>query len=53
LLEARLVNGHFPCRQPVNLFLINIDASYVDTEFGETRTCHKADITRADYRYVH
>ncbi len=53
LLEARLVDGHDPAFQPVDLGLIDVDADDGVPALGEASSGNQADVARTDDGNAH
>ena len=51
--QARLVDGQNALMQVVNLFLVNVDARYVNAHFGKASAGDKADVAGAYYCDFH
>jgi len=52
LFESRLVDGHAALAQGFDLALVNVDASHLVAQVGETCAGHEANIARADHSDV-
>lgn len=53
LIQPRLIDRDLPSNQRLDLLLIDIHTSHIDTNFRKTRPGDKTDITGSNNGYIH